>query len=51
LQREQPEKGKQNVDVALLQKFLRTPTVIFTRSTSFDVLASQAKLTMYEIEN
>jgi len=38
LQREQPDKYKQNVDVApFLEKFLRTPMVTFTRSTSFDV--------------
>jgi len=38
LQREQPDKDKQNADIApYLEKFLRTPMVTFTRSASFDV--------------
>jgi len=34
-----------------LKKFLRTSMATLTLSASFHVLANQAKLTMYEIEN
>jgi len=50
-ERQQPEKDKQNVDVSPLEKFLRTSIATFTLSTSFDVWVSQAKLTMYDIED
>ena len=51
LQRQQPEKDKQNVDVARLEKILRTPKGTLTLSASFHVWANQVKPTMYEIEN
>jgi len=35
----------------LLEKFMGSPMATFTLSTSFGVWASQAKLTMYEIED
>jgi len=34
-----------------LENVLRTPMATFTLSTSLDVLSSQAKLTVYEIED
>jgi len=51
LQRQQTEKGQQNVDVAPLEKFLRTPVATLTLSAKFHIWSNQAKLTMYEIEN
>ena len=51
LQRQQPKKHKQNVHVVPSWKKSATSIATFTLSTSFDVWASQAKLTMYEIGN
>jgi len=38
--------SKMSTLTPFLEKFLRTPRVTFTISTSFDVQASQAKLTI-----
>jgi len=41
LQRQQPENNLQNVDVAPLEKFMRTPMAALTLSASFHVWAHQ----------
>jgi len=51
LQRQQHEKGRQNVDGDPPRKLQRTRMATLTLSASFQVWANQAKLTMYEIEN
>jgi len=51
LQRQQPEKDAKCRRCTPLEKFLRMPLATFVLSASFDIWASQVKLTMYEIEN